>query len=338
MKGILFEGSGSFRVIEKEIPRIREEDEVLVRVKKASICGSDLQVLNVPPGQYAKPGIILGHEFSGEVEETGSNVKMFQRGDRVIVDPIVKCGICDMCRKGFGNLCRNPRIIGQTTDGGFAQFVVVPEKCLFYVPEEVSDRLASVAEPLACVMNGILKLRPMAQEYAVIYGAGAIGLMFLAVLRYYGLRHVAVCEMNEERKNMALRMGAEFAADTEGMDGFLREKWGRSPDVVIDAVGAGVITEHAIQILQPAGRLLIFGQNSTQYSRIRPSDINTKELTVIGTISTRNSFPAAIELLRDPKLRVEELITDEFSLDDFSCAIDQMRMKHGAKILIDPWR
>lgn len=338
MKAAVFYGDGKLFVEEREIPEITTPDEVLVKVTAASICGSDLHVLNVPPGQYAKPNTILGHEFCGEIIKTGEKVNSFKTGDRVIIEPIIKCGICDACRNGLENLCQDSEIIGQTRDGGFAEYCVVPQRYLYKIPEAVSDRLAALAEPLACVMHGVMKLRPMAHERAVIFGAGAIGLMFLKVLKYYGIRNIIVCEPEKERREEARRLGAEYVVDTSGEDlgRVIKEKWSTMPEIAIDAVGIGSITEQAVSILRIGGRLLIFGQNATQYATIKPSDINTKELTIFGTMSTRDSFPVAVELLKNPELHLDDIISHEFLLKDIKEGFQLMRERRGTKIILLP--
>lgn len=338
MKAAVFYGEGKVSVEERKKPEIQAADDVLVQVKAASICGSDLHVLNVPPGQYAKPDTILGHEFCGEVIQTGEKVKLFQKGDRVIIEPIIKCGMCEACRNGLENLCEDSEIIGQTRDGGFAEYCVIPQRYLYRTPDEVSDRLAALAEPLACVMHGILKLNPMAHEKAVIFGAGAIGLIFLKVLKYYGVRNIIVCEPEPGRRQDALRLGANLVIDTanENVEDKMKQSWSCMADIAVDAVGIGSVMEQAVSILRPGGRLLIFGQNTTQWSRIKPSDINTKELMILGTMSTRDSFPVAVELLRNPELHLEEIISHELSLEEFEKGIQLMRMRQGTKIIILP--
>lgn len=338
MKAVVFHGDGDFSIEEKPIPRISSSDEVLLKVNAASICGSDLHVLNIPPGQYAKPETVLGHEFCGEIKEKGNAVKEFQIGDRVIVEPIIKCGICDVCRNGYENLCQCSEIIGQTRDGGFAEYCIVPKRYLYKIPDCVPDHLAALAEPLACVMHGILKLQPLAHERAVIYGAGAIGLIFLKVLKYYGLRNIIVCEPEKGRRDDAVRLGAEcvFDPSTDNVSEKVRQRWGQMADIVIDAVGVGSVMEQSMEILNFGGRLLIFGQNATQFSTIRPSDINTKEITILGTMSTRDSFPVAIRLLEDPELELESIISHKLPLENFGEGIDLMRNHKGTKIIIIP--
>ena len=240
MKAAVFEGNGVFGVKDVPVPS-PGTGEVLIKVEAGSICGSDLHVLSVPPGQYAKPGTILGHEFLGRIEELGPEVSSVKKGDRVIIEPIVPCGMCDACRRNLTNLCEHPSILGQTVDGGFAEYCVAPEAYLHPVSEEIPAKIAALAEPMACVMHGMMELNPQPYERVVLYGAGAIGLIFYNMLRSYGVRHLALCETMESRREDARRCGVDFIIDpmTEDVGAVLKERWGGGPDVGIDAVGAG---------------------------------------------------------------------------------------------------
>ncbi len=237
---------------DRDIPQINTPDEALIKIQAASICGSDMNILSVPPGQIANEGVVIGHEFCGEIVETGTNVKHFGIGDRVIIEPVFKCGMCEACRSGLENLCTGEEVIGFSRDGAFAEYCVIPQRYLFKIPENVSYDLASLTEPLACVMNGILKLKPMAHEKAVLYGAGSIGLIFLRVLKYYGLRDVIVCEPNPDRREEALRLGASKVIDNvhENTKEEIMKEWGCLPEIAIDAVGIGAVTEQAISVLK----------------------------------------------------------------------------------------
>ena len=161
MQAAVFCGNGIVQVKEKQVPSITRPDEVLVKVHACGICGSDLHVLSVPPGQYAKPDTVLGHEFVGTVEAAGAEVKTLKIGDKVVAEPNIRCGLCPECRRGNFNLCRNAVNTGQVRDGGWAEYCLMPEKQLYLVPKDMPDHLAALAEPLACVMNGMQKIMRM---------------------------------------------------------------------------------------------------------------------------------------------------------------------------------
>lgn len=338
MQAAVFEGGGVIRVREIPIPRIETADDVLLRVEAASICGSDLHILKVPQGQRGDPGTTMGHEFAATVAAVGSNVQNVAPGDRVVVEPNIRCGVCPACRSGHENLCRNAQNIGQWKNGGFAEYCVVPAKQLHPIPPELPAKLAALAEPLACVLNGVRRIRPLPFERVVLFGAGAIGLIFLRVLKVCGVRHVAVCETMESRRRDAARCGADAVIDPtkEPLDKALGACWGELADIAIDAVGAGPVLAQAIDGMKCGGRILVFGQDGTQRSSIRPADINIKELTITATLSTLHSFPPAIELLQDPALQLDRLITHELPLDEIETGIALMRAREAVKIVLYP--
>ncbi len=249
MLAAVFEGNGVLSVKEVPKPQIMHADEALIRVGAASICGSDLHVLHVPPGQYAKPGVILGHEYFGYVEEVGSAVTNFKPGDKVVVDNIMKCHTCEYCTTGMDNLCPDAIIYGQQLDGGFAQYCVIKAAQLLPMPESVPSYLAAQTEPLSCVMNGMKKINPTPADSVVIFGMGPIGLTFVRVMKLYGVRHLAVCEMSETRRAKALECGADLAIDPskEDVAAVLRREWGDGCDIIVDAVGVGPVFGQAVQ-------------------------------------------------------------------------------------------
>ena len=338
MRAAVFEGNGVLKVQDVAIPEIASPKDVLLRVKAAGICGSDLHILSVPQGQRGDPGTIMGHEFVAEVEKIGTAVTAVQIGDRVTVEPNIPCGICPECRSGQTNLCRNASNIGQWRNGGFAEYCVVPETQLHKVSKKISLKCAALAEPVACVMNGMMRLNPQPYEKVVLFGGGSIGLIFLRLLKVYGVQHVAVCETIPERREEAKRFGAELVFDSSDREWQeeLKKEWEAEPDIVIDAVGAGVVLEQAVDVAKIGGKILVFGQNMTQQSMIRPGDINRKELMVFGTLAVWKSFPPAIAMLENPDSRLEEIITHELPLEEINMGIDLMRARKAGKVIVYP--
>ncbi|MDO4173670.1 MAG: alcohol dehydrogenase catalytic domain-containing protein [Eubacteriales bacterium] len=338
MQAAVFIGNGILELQEVEIPKITAPNDVLLRVEAAGICGSDLHILHVPQGQRGDPGTIMGHEFVAIVEQTGEAVTSVQIGDRVTVEPNIPCGICPECRSGHTNLCRSASNIGQWRNGGFAEYCVVPETQVHAISKSIPARRAALAEPVACVMNGMMRLNPQPYETVVLFGSGPIGLIFLRLLKLYGVRNVAVCEMIESRRMEAQKLGADLVLDSSraGWQQTLIEQWGVGPDIVIDAVGAGPVLEQAIDVVQFGGRILIFGQNLTQQSTIRPGDINRKELTVLSALAVHHSFPPAISILENPDSGLEQIITHELPLREINKGIEWMRSRQAGKVIIYP--
>lgn len=338
MQAAVFKGEGVLCLEQVPVPEIQNPDDVLVRVEAASICGSDLHVLSVPPGQYGAPGTILGHEFVGVVEQIGSGVRELSVGDRVVMEPNIHCGMCPECRNGLGNLCRNNRNTGQTRNGAFAKYCLAPERQLFLVPAGVPVRWASLAEPMACVMHGMMAVNPMPHQKVVIFGGGATGLMFLGAMRQYGVGKIALVAPRESSRETALRCGAGIALDGSAPDfeQQLEAFFGGPPDIAIDAVGAGVVFEQAVELLGPGGILLVFGQNINQKATIRPALINIKKLSIISTLATLHSFPPALDMISRGVIPMDDIITHELPLSDIHKGIELMRNKKAIKVVVYP--
>ncbi|MGN1015085.1 MAG: alcohol dehydrogenase catalytic domain-containing protein [Butyricicoccus sp.] len=338
MQAAVFEGNGVLRVQEVPVPVLTSPKDVLLRVEAAGICGSDLHILNVPQGQRGDPGTIMGHEFVAIIEEIGAEVTTVQVGDRVVVEPNIPCYMCPECRSGHTNLCRNASNIGQWRNGGFAEYCVAPETQLHKISKGISARCAALAEPVACVMNGMLRLNPQPHEKIVLFGGGPIGLIFLRLLKMYGVQQVAVCEMMESRREEAKKLGADLVFDSSNpsWQKELNEAWGSEADIAIDAVGAGPVLEQAIDVVKCCGRILVFGQNMTQQSTIRPGDINRKELSIFATLAVFHSFPAAISMLENPNSGLEQLVTHELPLSEINKGVDLMRSRQAGKVIIYP--
>ena len=337
MKAAVFEGNGILQYKDVPVPTVQRENDVLVQVEAASICGSDLHILSVPPGQRGDPGTIMGHEFVGRVAQIGTGVTLVRPGDRIVVEPNISCGMCRSCRSGHPNLCENAENIGQWRNGGFAEYCVLPEQQLHHIPEDIPAKIAALCEPLSCVMHGMMRLNPMPFERVVLFGAGAIGLIFLKLLKAFGVKHIIVCESIADRAATAIKFGAEYVFDPN-CEGGLSEKimsvWGVPANIAIDAVGAGAVLESAMTLVVNGGKILVFGQNMTQQSTIRPGMINAKEINIFAALAVHHSFPPAIELL--PDLGLEELVTCELPLSKIDEAIALTREKKAIKAVVYP--
>lgn len=338
MRAAVYKGNGILQVEEVPVPKVKNETDVLIKVDAASVCGSDIHVTSNPPGQYAKPDTILGHEFTGTVIETGSAVSEVKIGDHVVPDPILNCGKCPECQTGNTNLCTHEDIIGQLRNGGFAQYCIVPEHKIYKIPSDIPTKIAAQTEPLACVMNGMLKLNPMPSQRVLIFGAGAIGLIFIRTMLLYGVRNIAVCELEESRSEDARRCGAGIVINSAKQDlsESLVNYWGGLPDIAVDAVGAGKITEQAVHILKSGGRLLNFGQDSRAQAVIAPAEIVRKELVLMGSYTTHYTFPVAIKLQSNPELRLDLLISHELKLPEINKGIELVRQKKASRVIIYP--
>ena len=307
--------------------------EVVVRVGACGICGTDLHIADgeFPPTPYP---IVPGHEFAGEVVALGPGVEEISEGARVGIDPSLFCGHCEFCRRGRGNLCQNWGAIGDTVDGGFAEYVTVPAANAYVLPESVSYREAALIEPLSCAVHGIRKLAPQVGDTFLIFGAGTMGLILLQLALRGGASKVAVVDLNSRRLDLAERLGATRTA-TDAVE--LREVEPLGFDCVIDATGVPAAIEAAFDAVKRGGKLLVFGVAPDE-ARVAfsPFRIYNDEITVLGSMAILFSYAPAVDLLLSGAVDAEALLSHDFPLDEFPGALQTVRHGEGVKVQVLP--
>lgn len=307
--------------------------EVVVKVGACGICGTDVHVIEgeFPPTKYP---IVIGHEFGGEVVEVGDGVTGIAVGDRVGVDPTLNCGACYFCQRGMGNLCENWNGIGVArTNGGFAEYVVLPARTIYPLPAGMSDAEAALIEPISCVVRGFHRLQPLVGESYLVYGAGPMGLMNAQVARFNGASTVAIIDINESRLQRAKDVfGFEHVATNLEA---LRDVAPRGFDNVIEATGVTKVAEMAIDGVKRRGKLLLFGVcppgEKAAYDAFR---IYNEEITIMGTMAVLNSYGPAIDILAAGAVDAEKMVTHSFALDSFDDALGVVRKGSGLKVQV----
>ena len=217
MRAAVFEGGGRVTVGERPDPTVRRPDDVVIQVAANGLCGSDLRALAVPPEMHYDEGVIIGHEFSGTVLEAGPEADVAV-GAHVIVHPNIWCQTCKYCRSGRTNLCERFVHIGSMRDGGAAEYCVVPDRMIYEVSPQMPSDLASLAEPLACVLNGSKRAGVHPGESALVIGAGPIGLLYLMLLKAAGAEPLIVSEPSANRAARARELGADLIVDPTASD------------------------------------------------------------------------------------------------------------------------
>jgi 2-desacetyl-2-hydroxyethyl bacteriochlorophyllide A dehydrogenase len=334
MRAAVFKGQGVVVLEDVPEPRVEADDDVVIEVEACGICGTDLQILNVPPGHPADAGVVMGHEFIGRVRAAGANAGGLRVGQRVTVDPDPKCGICGPCRAGRPASCENVRALGIFRDGALAPLVKAPADAVFPLSDAPSAAIAALIEPLACVVNGVNKANPRPGESAVIFGAGAIGCLFLAMFKAAGAGPVLVVEPQAARAGVATAVGADAVVAPGELDARRAELMPHGADVVVDAVGSqfGTAVEHAAL----GGRIVLFGQNQTARPPIHQYTITERSLTVLGSYVTAFTFPAAIRLVETGALNLEPIVTNVLPLDRLAEGLDLLRSGEATKVVITP--
>jgi len=326
---------GTLALAERPVPRLERPGDVVLDVEACGICGSDLQILSVPPGHPATVGVVLGHEFVGVVSEVGEGVTGLRPGDRVVVAPNVSCGQCAWCRRGLRNHCERFTTHGVFVDGGLAPYVRVPAASCYPIAAHVPGHLAALAEPLSTVVHGVHLAEPFAGETAVVIGAGPAGLMFIALLRLAGATVVAV-EPAPERAALAKEMGAAVVVDPASRPAtamVCEATDGVGADVVVDAVGSQVSA--ALELVRKAGRVVLFGFKAQARAEIAQSQITRDELRILGSFVGQDVFPDAIRLLEQGRIDFEPMVTHRIALEELPPAVEELRAGRAIKVEVE---
>ncbi len=316
MKAARFIGSKLIEIREENIP-VPKSDEILIEVKSAGICGTDLHIFDGSNASLVKPGTVLGHEFSGIVVEVGKEVKEFEKGDRVAIEPNLYCGHCYYCRTARKHFCENWSAIGISRDGGFQEYCSLPASAAYKFSSKIDFKIAALFEPLSCVLHGLERSKLKTGESVLLQGAGGIGQLFLKVLAQMGLSKIIVSEIDEEKLKMAKHNGATHAINVkqENLNQVVQEiTGGYGVNVMIDAVGLPSTIADAMTLVENTGRVLIFGvPHEKQKSEIVPYQIYKKELEILGSYTNPYSNETSIRLLE--KLNLADIITHSITLD-----------------------
>jgi 2-desacetyl-2-hydroxyethyl bacteriochlorophyllide A dehydrogenase len=321
MKAYILEDVRNGIVKEVATP-IPAHDEVLIKVMAVGICGTDGHLYK---GDYASPyPVIPGHEFSGIDEAVGADVKYFKPGQRVSADPNIYCENCDNCKQNRQNFCYDFKGLGGKANGSFAEFMAIPERCVFDIGS-LSFTSAAMTEPLSCVLHGQDNARPRFGEKVLIFGAGPIGLMHLQLCRYNGALQITVVDINKESLEMARLFNADYVVESNNM---LAENLKKiAPlgfNLIIDCTGIPNVIESAFSFIADEGRLLIFGvcPESSRIS-VNPYEIFHRELKIIGSFALKKNFNIALDQLFTGRIKVDPLIGKKILLDDLPETLKQ---------------
>jgi L-iditol 2-dehydrogenase len=324
-------------------PELKKGD-LLLKVKAATVCGTDIRILRGKKTAGIRYPSILGHEFSGEVVDSGGN-KQFSVGQAVAVCPQFACGHCDYCKRGAENLCTNMTAMGYEIDGAFAEYVRIPARGVetgnvFTLPKGLNFETAALAEPLACVMNGQERVSVAMGDTVVILGAGPIGILHIKLARFAGARKIIVSEPSEVRRHAALREGADVAVDptTEDLRSIVKDATsGLGADVAIVAIGVPSLANDAIHMVRNRGRVSLFaGFNKGMQAELDVNAIHYNELIVTGAFGlTRLLFERSLNLIATGRLQLDSLVTHRFKLAEIETAIKVAEQGSAIKVVIN---
>jgi threonine 3-dehydrogenase len=317
-------------------------NEVLVKVKVASICGTDLHIYNWDRWAQGRihPPLIPGHEFCGEVAAYGDEVTSVKEGDFVSAEMHVACGKCLQCRIGEAHICQNVKIIGVDKNGAFAEYVVIPESNIWKLDPAIPQEYASILDPLGNAVHTVLA-GEIAGRTVAVTGCGPIGLFSIAVAKAVGATTVFALEVNEHRRKIAAQMKADFVLDPTKDDVravVKRETGGNGVDVVLEMAGHPDAIRTGFDIVRSGGRISLLGLTSKPISLNFSEDIIFKGLTIQGINGRRmySTWYQMTALLKSGKLDLHPAITDRIAMKDFSQAMARLTTGEASKILVYP--
>lgn len=336
MRALVLNQEGGYAVEERPMPE-PDAGEVLFRTHYSGICGTDLHAIQF--GRYGD-GVVIGHEFAGEVVSAGPGVEGWQAGDRAAVHPKGNmCGACSECRDGYPNMCSSPDIGGSAgigSDGGMAAYVSLPARKLRKLPDEVSLQEGAWVEPTAVALRGVTRSGFKVGRRAVVIGAGPIGLLCVMHLRLGGASHITVLEPSELRRAKAEELGADITIDPLTDDP--TEIFGNDierPDYAFECSAAPPALETAVEILPHHGNLALLGVATFPVS-FHSYTIIRKELMVTGSSSYGEEFEIAIRLFERGDLDVQPLTSEVVGLEGVLDAFGRLERGEAIKVLVQP--
>ena len=319
-KAVYWKGKEKVEKGKIEIANIKK-GQVLVEVKYCGICGTDLAIYR---GLHprSKPPLIMGHEFSGIVKSAES--KLFNEGDRVVVNPLISCGECSPCQQGLSYICQNLKLIGIDSDGGFAKYAVVDEDKLYKIPEGLDLKTASLIEPFATGAHAMRVANPRKNDLIVILGGGPIGIATGLFFKHNGFENIYISEISRFRQDVLKKFGFNVI-DPKEED--LKEKIieisdSKLADIVLEATGAARPILDMVPLAKVRGLIVLVGI-SHRPANVDLMNVVFKELTIKGIrVYSREDFRDAVEFVSKNRGLLEEYISSEFELNDLDRAIE----------------
>lgn len=345
MNAVVLAGPNDFSPQQYPMPQL-EDGDILLRMKKAAICGTDIRILEGKKTKDVRYPSVIGHEICGTVEALGSKVSGYETGDKLAIANVISCHACPSCLSGRENACMNRKAIGYEFDGGFAEFVRIPALAIangnvVKLPEDVSFAEGALIEPLACCIRGLKNAGTGFNDVVLIVGAGPIGLMHLELSKIVGASKVIVSEPIASRRAKAEKLGADLVVDpiTEDLAAIIKDETaGLGADVIIFAIGAPQIVNSTIKLCRKGGTVNLFaGFAGTGECSIEANIIHYGEITVNGSTAYKlQDYLEAAQMVINKRVNLREIVTHTFPIADFRKAYEVCKSGEGLKVLIEP--
>ncbi|MED5471986.1 MAG: galactitol-1-phosphate 5-dehydrogenase [Verrucomicrobiota bacterium] len=312
MKALTLEAYNQLNYGDAPDPEFGNTD-VLIRVNACGICGSDIHGMDGSTGRRIPP-IIMGHEAAGTISSIGSDVTDWQIGDRVTFDSTIYCGSCKYCSAGKVNLCENRKVLGVSPGeyrqhGAFAEYVSVPERILYKIPDNLSFEEAAFVEPVSIALHGVNRTPVKDGDTAVVIGSGMIGLLVIQALRIKGASKIIAVEIDPEKIKAALKVGADHGIiSNEKTIEEIKALTEDGADIAMEVVGMSPTLNLAIESVRKGGNIGIIGniQNKTEFPL---QSVVTRELTIYGSCASECEYKESLELIANGSIKVRDMIT-----------------------------
>ncbi|WP_292336463.1 zinc-dependent alcohol dehydrogenase family protein [Mesorhizobium sp.] len=341
MKAVRMEAVGGITLRDVDMPDIGA-DELLVRIEACGVCGTDRHLFH---GEFpCTPPVTPGHEFSGLVEAIGKSVSGFAIGDRVTGDPNIACGRCARCHAGQINLCSNLRAIGIHRDGGFAEYLALPQKQAFVLPAGLDPMHGAFCEPLGCCLHGVDLAGIKPGSSVVVLGGGVIGLLTVQLARLAGATTIILSTRQASRRALAEDLGATMTIDPTTADVIdaIAGPVGLVPsgvDVVFECAGVRETVEQSMRLARAGGTVVIVGVTPQgMKAEFEPFDLLFRELKVLGSFLNPYTHRRAAELIASGAIEIDRLISRQVSLEEAPAVIANPPAPGEIKVLVMPRR
>lgn len=340
MMAAVFHGPNAPLLLEEWPTPVPGPGEVRVRVAACGLCHTDLHYIDHGTPTFKPPPLVLGHEISGIIDAVGPGVDASRIGGHVLLPAVLACGECPACLDGRANICDRSRMLGNHVDGGYAEFIVVRAADTFRLPDEIPlVEGCIIADALTTPFHAVVRrgrVRP--GDRVLVVGCGGIGLNLVQMAAALGARVVAV-DVAAAKLEWARRLGAEATMDATSVarvDKEVRRITGGGVDIAFEAVGRAATQQQALDSLRTGGRLVLVGY-SPESVPLNAGRIMFREITIVGSLGCRPvDYPRVLELVRQRKVRLEELVTHRFPLAEINTALDALRCGEPVRAVIVP--
>ncbi|MFT5123558.1 MAG: L-iditol 2-dehydrogenase [Kiritimatiellia bacterium] len=321
MKALSLQAYNQFELIDVPLPEIGPED-VLIQVKAVGICGSDVHGMTGSTGRRLPP-VTMGHEASGIIEQVGAAVTDWKVGDRVTMDSTVYCGKCPYCKRGQINLCDDRMVLGVSTpdfkkDGAFAEYVAVPARILYRLPDGLPIEYAAMTEPVSIGYHAWVRSKMQPGETAIVVGSGMIGLLLIQVLKAKGCGKIIAIDIDNDKLTLAQKLGADHALNARDetlIEAIRALTGGEGVDHAFEVVGATAPIGTAIDAVRKGGTVILIGNVSPEVT-IHLQKAVTKELNILGSCASSGEYPECLELIAQGHINMEAFISSQPPLAD----------------------